>query len=85
MSTASVYRDAAPAVVESGRTTPWAPCWMASIDGIRVVYDYDRERRCLVYHLPGGDSATANELAARGFVLRLPTILRPGIAPALEG
>lgn len=85
MSTASVYRDAPPAVVEGGRTTPWAPCWLAGVHGIRVVYDYDRKRRALIYRLPGGDSATANELAARGFVLRLPTILRPGIAPGLEG
>ncbi len=85
MSTASVYRDAPPAVVEGGRTTPWAPCWLASVNGIRVVYDYDRTRRALIYRLPGGDSATANELAARGIALRLPDRLRPGVAPALEG
>lgn len=74
-----------PAIVDGTRTAPWHDCWLARVNGVPVMYEFDAGRRALVYRLPGGSGATAAELHSRGFALRLPAILRPGIAPGLEG
>jgi hypothetical protein len=58
------------------RVLPWARSQFILIDGQPFVYTTDADGEIALVHLPGGRSATVEELRAEGRTVVLPTWVR---------